>query len=230
MNKEKILIIEDEKPIADLLSYGLRQQGYETKMGYTASEGLEILSGYEPDLLLLDWMLPDCSGIDLCKMITSKYNIPIIMLTARSSMEDKILGLATGADDYITKPFELCEVVARVQTILRRIKRVEMKNETTKENALIVVNNISINRSARSILKDGAPIEVTPKEFDLLIFFLENPNIVFSRETLLDKIWNYDFTGDTRTVDTHVQRLRKKFDLHEQLQTVFRVGYKYVKN
>lgn len=230
MNSKRVLIIEDEEPIADLLRYGLRQEGYEVEVCSNGSCVIKEIKNFSPSILLLDWMLPDCSGVDLCKMITNTYNIPIIMLTARDSMQDKILGLESGADDYITKPFEMCEVVARIETILRRIKKVEDREVKREDNSKIILGDISIDLKARSIYKNYIVIDTTPKEFELLVFLLENPNIVFSRETLLEKIWSYDFLGDTRTVDTHIQRLRKKFNLYDSLQTVFRIGYKYVKN
>lgn len=173
--KLQILVIEDEKPIADILGYDLRKEGFEVVSAYTGAEGLKKTDELKPDLVLLDWMLPDLSGVDILKLLTEKYNMPVIMLTARGNIDDKVYGLSCGADDYITKPFEL-----------------------------------------------------TPKEFDLLVWLITHPRFVFTRTRLLDEIWGYDFAGDTRTVDMHIQRLRKKLHAGESIVTVFGVGYKYV--
>ena len=171
-------------------------------------------------------MLPDISGIDVCRMITETLNIPILMLTAKGNIDDKLYGLEAGADDYITKPFDLREVIARVKTVLRRFERAE--TGAGAETAELTIGDIIVRENERTIIKAGETIDLTPKEFDLYLFLIKNPRQVFTRLNLLEQIWGYDYLGDTRTVDIHVQRLRKKLDLSSSLQTVFGVGYKYV--
>lgn len=220
----RILVIEDEKPIADILEYGFKKEGFRVKSAYTGADGLSRAEEFEPNLVLLDWMLPDLSGVDVCKMLTEMYNIPIIMLTARGSIDDKVYGLESGADDYITKPFDLREVIVRVKTILRRFGK-SLKGQEEQE---IRVENAVISERERTVCQDGEYVELTPKEFDLLVWMVKNPRRVFTRSHLLDEIWGYDFMGDTRTVDIHIQRLRKKLCMGESIVTVFGVGYKYV--
>ena len=209
MSEKQLLIVEDEKPIADILAYGFRREGFAVRCAYTGAEGLRMAEEERPDLVLLDWMLPDLSGVDVCRMLTETYNVPIVMLTARSSVDDKLLGLETGADDYITKPFDVREVVAPAPEALLRSGR------------------LTISEREWAVLLDGERVSLTPKEFELLVFFVRHPRQVFSRDQLLSHVWGYDFEGDSRTVDIHVQRLRKKLDLGGQLLTVFGVGYKY---
>ena len=220
----RILVIEDEKPIADILEYGFKKEGFRVKSAYTGADGLSRAEEFEPNLVLLDWMLPDLSGVDVCKMLTEMYNIPIIMLTARGSIDDKVYGLESGADDYITKPFDLREVIVRVKTILRRFGK-SLKGQEEQE---IRVENAVISERERTVCQDGEYVELTPKEFDLLVWMVKNLRRVFTRSHLLDEIWGYDFMGDTRTVDIHIQRLRKKLCMGESIVTVFGVGYKYV--
>lgn len=217
-----VLVVEDEAPIADLLAYGLKKDGYEVSVASTGADAMTSCQKRPPDLLLLDWMLPDCSGVDLCRILTEQYNLPTIMLTARSSMEDKVSGLESGADDYITKPFELREVSARIRAVLRRVGRAH-QDETP-----IYAGNITVYPASHEVWKDGKQAELTHMEYSLLYHLLSHPNTVFSRDRLLFELWDYNYGGDTRTVDTHIQRLRKKLDLAGSLQTVFGVGYKYV--
>ncbi|GIO34800.1 MULTISPECIES: response regulator transcription factor [Paenibacillus] len=231
MNKTKILIIEDEEPIADLLAYGLAMEGFETRIAASGAKGMSELAEFSPDMLLLDWMLPDQSGLDICKKVTASYNIPILMITAKSDITDKVLGLEFGADDYITKPFDLREVVARIRTILRRVDQAgagEREADEEKEK-VIRFRNIEIVADERLVKKDGIPIDLTPKEFDLLMTLLGHKGKIFTRSELLDFVWGYDFVGDTRTVDTHIQRLRKKLDAGDLITTVFGIGYKFEK-
>lgn len=224
MDKRRILVIEDEKPIADILKYGFEKEGFEVLCAYTGAEGLRAAEEGRPQLVLLDWMLPDIAGVDVCRMLTEEENVPILMLTARGSVEDKLYGLECGADDYVTKPFDLREVVARVHTILRRFERAqESKREET-----VRYDSVTVSEEEHTVRRNGNLVELTPKEFDLLVFFLKHPRQVFTRSALLDQIWGYDYLGDTRTVDIHIQRLRRKADLSGQLVTVFGVGYKYV--
>lgn len=224
-NETRILIIEDERPIAEILEYDLKKEGYVVKSVYTGAGGLKEAETFKPGLILLDWMLPDLSGADICRMLTESSNIPIIMLTARGSTDDKVYGFSCGADDYITKPFELREVQARIKTVLRRFGKTLQQEETKEEPG---VKGLVISEPERTVHRFGEKIELTPKEFDLLVWLLKNPRYVFNRDQLLDKIWGYDYTGDTRTVDIHIQRLRKKLNMSEEIVTVFGVGYKYV--
>ncbi|MBU5266526.1 response regulator transcription factor [Virgibacillus proomii] len=230
MNRIKILIIEDDEAIADLLSYGLKMEGFETLTTTSGAVGMSELEHFKPDLLLLDWMLPDYSGLDICKKVNANYNIPIIMITAKSDITDKVLGLEFGADDYITKPFDLREVVARTRTILRRLD--QANNLSDRESAgedEIRFKNIKIVPQERLVMKDGIIVDLTPKEFDLLMTLFGHQAKIFTRSELLDIVWGYGFAGDTRTVDTHIQRLRKKLDAGDMITTVFGIGYKFEK-
>lgn len=218
----KILIIEDEAPIADLLAYGLKREGFDCKVSYSGAKGLELVDEFRPDLLLLDWMLPDVVGLDICKLVTGKHNIPIIMITAKSDIEDKVLGLEVGADDYITKPFDMREVIARIKTVFRR--RETKAGDIRKD--CIQIEDIEINKSEHVVTKKGSNVDLTRKEYELLLTFCENRGIAFSRSQLLDIVWGYDFVGDTRTVDIHIQRLRKKLGLDSVIKTVFGLGYR----
>lgn len=226
MSETQLLIIEDEKPIAEILAYGFKKEGFSVRCAHTGSDGLSAAKTLKPDLVLLDWMLPDLSGVDVCRMLTERYNIPIVMLTARSSIDDKLYGLETGADDYITKPFDLREVIARVKTILRRYEKVGTA-APIPESQLLFTGDLTISEKEWTVTRNNEKADLTPKEFELLLFFVKHPRQVFTRSQLLDQIWGYDFEGDTRTVDIHVQRLRKKLDLGTSLITVFGVGYKY---
>ena len=224
MCEKRVLIIEDEKPIADILEYGLKSE-YKVKSAYTGVDGLNLAKEWSPHLVLLDWMLTDLSGTDVCKVLTESYNIPIIMITARSSMEDKLYGLEVGADDYITKPFDIREVLARANTVLRRYEKVNQKEEN---DGVLLLEDIKIFEAERTVFREEKSIELTPKEYDLLLYLVKHPKQVFTREILLEQVWSYNYMGDTRTIDIHMQRLRKKIYLDNHLVTVFGVGYKYV--
>ncbi|AYB38756.1 response regulator transcription factor [Brevibacillus laterosporus] len=229
MNKTKVLIIEDEQPIADLLSYGLTLEGFRTRISASGATGMMEMEQFNPDLLLLDWMLPDQSGLDICKRVTENYNIPILMITAKSDITDKVLGLEFGADDYITKPFDLREVVARIRTILRRVDQANIRERDTVGDDVIRFKNIEIVVEERLVKKEGILVDLTPKEFDLLMTLFGHRGRIFTRSELLDLVWGYDFGGDTRTVDTHIQRIRKKLDAGDLIITVFGIGYKFGK-
>ncbi|AFS79148.1 signal transduction response regulator [Gottschalkia acidurici 9a] len=226
MFKNKILIIEDEESICDILSYSLRKEGYFVKCVFNGRDGLKLIENFSPNLVILDLMLPDMSGFDICRKITVNYKIPIFMLTARNDIVDKVLGLELGADDYITKPFDIREVIARIKVILRRIESLKDYNDS---ETMYISSYIKIDRMSRTIYKDGEEVKLKPKEYDLLSFFCENKGRVFEREELLDSIWDIDFEGDIRTVDVHIQRLRKKLDKENStsiIETVYGVGYK----
>lgn len=229
-NKNKILIIEDEKSIIDIISYSLRREGIEVLYALNGKEGLKLVESFKPDLIILDLMLPDIDGFEICKIITVKYKIPILMVTARDDIMDKVLGLEMGADDYITKPFNIREVVARVKAALRRIENFNNNYiEKYQEKDIIVSENIVIIPKSRIVKKKGEEIKLKPREYDLLLLFSKNKERVFSREALLDSVWTMDYDGDIRTVDVHVQRLRKKLDDKNNpsiIETIFGVGYK----
>ncbi|SHJ52938.1 response regulator transcription factor [Paramaledivibacter caminithermalis] len=225
MNKDiKIMIVDDDENIAELISLYLNKEGYKTKKYYSGVEALKDFSLFTPDLIILDIMLPEVDGYEVCTEIRKKSNAPIIMLTAKGETFDKVLGLELGADDYIVKPFEPKELLARVKAVLRRYKS---KNIDNKQ---LVIPNLTIDLSDFSIIYHGKKLEIPPKELELLYFLASNPNQVFTREQILDNIWGYDFVGETRTVDVHIKRLREKLNKKDpwQIKTVWSVGYKFI--
>ncbi|MDD7793591.1 response regulator transcription factor [Clostridium sp. 'White wine YQ'] len=231
MEQKKILIIEDEDYISDLLSYSLRKEGFITEIAENGEIGMKLIAEYKPDLLILDLMLPDISGFEICKRVSKEYTIPVVMLTAKSDTIDKILGIELGADDYITKPFDIREVVVRIKAIFRRIGQISESTVTNKFEVIKLSSDTEIYKDKREVIKDNYRVDLTNKEFDLLLFLAENRGRVFSRAELLDRVWGFEFVGDTRTVDIHVQRLRKKLDKNKGIsiiETVFGVGYKLV--
>lgn len=223
-NKLKILVVDDDTNIAELISLYLNKEGYETKEVYSGREALEAFSSYAPHLVLLDLMLPEVDGYQVCREIRQSSSVPIIMLTAKGEVFDKVLGLELGADDYIVKPFDTKELVARVKAVLRRYDS-HFVNVTKQ----IVYPNITINQSTYIVTYHGKELELPPKEFELLSFLAQHPNQVFTREQLLDKIWGYAFMGDTRTVDVHIKRLREKMPYEDtwSIKTIYAVGYKF---
>lgn len=224
MEEIRILIIEDERPIADILRYDLSGEGYLVNCAYTGARGMLAAEEFKPHLVLLDWMLPDISGVDLLKYFTERNHIPVIMLTARGTIEDKVYGISCGADDYITKPFDLREVNVRIQAVLRRLGKVLVK----EKERVLRMQNVQIHAEERTVTLDGEQVELTPKEFDLLLWLARHPRQVFTRARLLDAVWGYEGEEDTRTVDIHIQRLRKKLHAEAAIVTVHGVGYKYV--
>ncbi|WPC42540.1 response regulator transcription factor [Clostridium sp. JS66] len=226
MEHRKILIIEDERPIAELLAYRLKKESFEIKIANTGVEGIDYVDKFKPNIILLDLMLPDISGLEVCKRISiSNNNIPIIMITAKSDITDKITGLQFGADDYITKPFDLREVIARINCIFRRIDQVNRQPEEMIDS-IVHFGDIEILMNERVVKNKNKFIKLTPKEFDLLVALYKNRGNVLTRSQILDNVWGYDYIGDTRTVDIHVQRLRKKLENNDLIMTVFGVGYK----
>lgn len=229
MQSRKILIIEDEASIANLLAYSLHKEGFEVCTARTGEQGLRLVSEFKPELILLDLMLPDGSGYDICRAVSRDSAIPIVMLTAKSDIVDRILGIELGADDFITKPFDLREVTVRIKAIFRRIELTSEALESAEAEKLFAGHGITICKSRREVLKHGQRIELTNKEYELLLSMAENRGRVFSRADLLDKVWGFEFAGDTRTVDIHVQRLRKKLDEDGGvafIETVFGIGYR----
>lgn len=228
MNNKRILIVEDDASISYILSYSLKKDGYDIRCAYKGKEALELMESFNPNLIILDIMLPDMSGFEICKIVSVKYKMPVLMLTARNDVEDKVLGLELGADDYITKPFDIREVKARVRTSLRRIE--DMYTIQNEDNEIIYISpKIKVDKRSREVFKNDKTVELKPKEYDLLVAFCENKNRAFTREQLLDMVWDMDYEGGLRTVDVHVQRLRKKLDEDGEqsiIETVFGIGYK----
>ncbi len=216
------MIVDDEPAIVDLIKINLDLEGFDTLACYNGGDAIKSAQIYSPDLILLDLMLPDISGFEVCRTI-QKLNIPIIMLTAKNDIKDKLTGLELGADDYITKPFDSRELIARVKTVLRRSDKYN-----AKDDSLLTSGPITINIIERLAYLDNEEIVLTPKEFDLLLLFCENQRKVFSRENILELVWDFEFIGDSRTVDMHVQRLRKKLGKYNFfVKTVFGIGYKF---
>ncbi len=220
----KILIVDDDVHIAELISLHMEKQGYETYEVHSGNEVIEAFKQYAPHMVLLDIMLPGKDGYQLCREIRQISNTPIIMLTAKGEVFDKVLGLEMGADDYIVKPFDSKELVARVKAVLRRYE-----NKTEPEVKKIVFPNLLINQNTYLVTYHDQEMSLPPKEFELLSFLAAHPNQVFTRETLLDKIWGYEFVGDTRTVDVHIKRIREKMKKDDvwSIKTIWGVGYKF---
>ena len=209
--ERKILVVDDEKPIVDILKFNLKKEGYTVIEAYNGEEGLEKALSEDPDLILLDVMLPKMDGFEVCKKLREKVSTPILMLTAREEEVDKVLGLELGADDYITKPFGVRELMARVKANLRRIASDNAASPTTDANA-IVSGKLAINNERYEVKKEGKVVELTLREFELLKFLATQPEKIFSRENLLEKVWGYEYYGDVRTVDVTVRRLREKIE------------------
>lgn len=203
---QKILVVEDEKPIADILQYNLEEEGFKVLVAYDGEKALRLAFDEHPDLILLDVMLPHVDGFSLCRQIRNKLDVPIIMLTAKESEVDKVLGLELGADDYVTKPFSMRELLARIKAMLRRLKMQD------KHALLLSCGEISIDTARMECKKGDKLVELTSKEFNLLSFLLNHAGFVFSREKLLQEVWGYDYFGDERTVDVTVRRLREKIE------------------
>ena len=221
----KILIVDDEKNIVELSRLYLEREGFSTVCAYDGEEAVRLFKTEAPELVLLDIMLPKLDGWQVCREIRKSSQTPVIMLTAKSETLDKVLGFELGADDYITKPFEPKELVARVKAVLRRS---DTKQEAEKK--VVSYPNLSINLENYELIINGETVDTPPKEIELLYFLAQNPNKVYTREQLLDKVWGFDYYGDSRTVDVHIKRLREKLEAaHEnwQLKTVWGVGYKF---
>ena len=225
-----ILVVDDEKEIADVIELYLKNDQYNVLKFYTGQEALDCIASTKIDLAILDIMLPDVDGFQILKQIREKYTFPVIMLTAKTEYMDKITGLTLGADDYIIKPFETKELVARVKAVLRRY---QMPAESAPVGATVQCveyPDLIINLSNYSVQYCGKTVEMPPKELELLYFLASSPNQVFTREQLLDHIWGYEYIGDTRTVDVHIKRIREKIKDHANwsIETVWGIGYKFV--
>lgn len=212
----RILIVDDEVPIANLLRMSLTQHGYKCQCAYSGPQAVEMLDKHSFDLVLLDIMLPGFDGYDVLTYIRPT-NIPVIFLTAKSDLNDRVKGLKLGAEDYIVKPFEMVEVIARIEVVLRRYH---------KSQGYLKAANVVLDLDSREVFQDGNPVLLTRKEFDLLVIFIQNPNTALFRETLFEKVWNTDFLGESRTLDSHVQRLRKKLNWMDRICTVHKIGYR----
>jgi Response regulators consisting of a CheY-like receiver domain and a winged-helix DNA-binding domain len=227
--KQKILIVDDDENIAELISLYLTKECFDTQIVHDGEQALLHLDSFAPNLILLDLMLPGIDGYQVCREVRSKSNVPIIMLSAKGEIFDKVLGLELGADDYIMKPFDSKELVARVKALLRRYHLPNTTETKTDTGKRVEFPNIVINLTNYSVVVDAETVEMPPKELELLYFLASSPNQVFTREQLLDQIWGYEYIGDTRTVDVHIKRLREKIKDHREwsLGTVWGVGYKF---
>ena len=229
VTKQKILIVDDDNNIAELISLYLTKECFDTLIVNDGESALESLKTFEPNLILLDLMLPGIDGYEVCRSVRANSNIPIIMLSAKGEIFDKVLGLELGADDYMEKPFDSKELVARVKAVLRRYKQVPTASEPVDNTKKVEYTDLVINLTNYSVLYMGKVVEMPPKELELLYFLASSPNQVFTREQLLDQIWGYEYIGDTRTVDVHIKRLREKVNDHAELglATVWGIGYKF---
>ena len=227
--KQKILIVDDDENIAELISLYLTKECFDTRMVYDGEAALKAFDSYQPNLILLDLMLPGIDGYQVCREIRARSPVPIIMLSAKGEVFDKVLGLELGADDYIMKPFDSKEMVARVRAVLRRYNPVKPETAEKDRTKRVQYDGLEINLTNYSVLCDGKNVEMPPKELELLYCLASSPNQVFTREQLLDRIWGYEYVGDTRTVDVHIKRLREKLKDHPSwsLSTVWGIGYKF---
>ncbi len=225
--KQKILIVDDDTNIAELISLYLAKEFFETKMVYNGEDAITAFESFSPDLIILDLMLPGIDGYQVCRQIRQSSSVPIIMLSAKGEVFDKVLGLELGADDYMEKPFDNKELIARVKAILRRSS--SSQSEAATSAHVLSYPDLVINLDNYSVLYKGQQLMMPPKEIELLYFLAASPNQVFTREQLLDHIWGYEYVGDTRTVDVHVKRLREKLTEHEhwKISTVWGIGYKF---
>lgn len=214
--KINILIVEDDEAISNLIKINLSMAGYKSKQVFDGVEAFNLLKEENFDLILMDIMLPGMDGFELMKKI-KKFNVPVIFLTAKNGLADKVTGLKSGAEDYIVKPFETIELLARIEIVLRRY---------CKNSDCIEFKNLRIYENERIVKKEDKIIDLTLKEFELILLLIKNKNIALSREYLLEKIWGYEYMGETRTIDTHIQKIRKKLDIADSIKTVYKIGYR----
>ena len=222
----KVLVVDDENPIVEAVAYNLRKEGFQTLTASDAEQCLDIARSEKPDLIILDVMLPSASGFDVCRLLRKQNDVPIIMLTARAEETDRVVGLELGADDYITKPFSMRELMARVKSVLRRTHLGAISTD-----AIVSVGNLTVDPNRYEVTLGDKRIDLSPKEFDLLRFMATHPGQVFSRQALLDRVWGADAYVEDRTVDVHIRWLREKIEVNasrpERLLTVRGVGYKF---
>lgn len=228
-SKQKILIVDDDQNIAELISLYLTKECFETMIVGDGESALETIKTFEPNLILLDLMLPGIDGYEVCRNVRATSGTPIIMLSAKGEIFDKVLGLELGADDYMEKPFDSKELVARVKAVLRRYKTAPTVTPQKDNTKKVSYTDLTINLTNYSVMYKGKNVDMPPKELELLYFLAASPNQVFTREQLLDQIWGYEYIGDTRTVDVHIKRLREKINDHAEwrLSTVWGIGYKF---
>lgn len=232
MSKKKILIVDDDENISGLISLYLTKEFFECKIAADGETALRINSEFKPDLILLDIMLPGMDGYSVCRELRKDYSTPVIMLSAKTEVFDKVLGLELGADDYISKPFDNKEMVARVKAVLRRYENgtpvaAALEEEAPTEE--VVCDDLVVNRSSYLVTQGGQAVDMPPKELELLYFMASHPNQVFTREQLLDRIWGYEYVSETRTVDVHIKRLREKLkeNKHYAISTIWGIGYRF---
>jgi DNA-binding response OmpR family regulator len=222
----KILVVDDESSISTAIAYALRREGYEVDTAADGEEALKKVALFQPEVMVLDVMMPHLNGYEVCRRLEGKNRPGIILLTVKDDIVDKVLGLELGADDYMTKPFDMRELLARVKALVRRGGQVRVQ-EVPKDQDVIELSALTAELYSRTISLEGNTLDLTPKEFDLLVLLMRNPERVYSREMLLEQVWSIDFAGGTRTVDIHIQRLRKKLgDFHGLIATVYGIGYK----
>ncbi len=219
-----ILVVEDEAPIADAIAARLRSEGYAVEIASDGPSGVERCNALHPDLVVLDLMLPGIDGLEVCERIQTERAVPVLMLTARDSEHDLLVGLGVGADDYMTKPFSSRELVARIHALLRRVERSRSDGANAEVSGPIHVDDLEIDRSSRRVLRGGQQVHLTPTEFDLVLFLAETPGAVYTREDLLVEVWGYDVASGLRTVDSHVRAVRRKLG-NDVIRTVHGVGY-----
>ena len=233
MKNYKVLIAEDDKNLLDILRYNLEKEGYRVVTAQDGARALEKTQSEKPDLLILDIMLPEIDGFEVCRIVRKEMTVPILMLTAKADEVDKIVGLELGADDYMTKPFSIRELLARIKAMLRRVEMVSesLTASAATPSTVLDFGELKLDTARHVLTRNDTSVDLGPKEFDLLAFLMLNKGQVFSRDTLLDKVWGYEFTGDTRTVDVHVRWLRQKIETSPEkpvyLRTVRGVGYKF---
>ena len=222
------MIVDDDENIAELVSLYLTKECFETRIVHDGESALREMGGFLPDLVLLDLMLPGIDGYQVCREVRQKSQTPIIMLSAKGEVFDKVLGLELGADDYLEKPFDTKELVARVKAVLRRYKS-PAPTEPASDEKQVAYPDLTVNLTNYSVIYNGKTVEMPPKELELLYFLASSPNHVYTREQLLDQIWGYEYVGDTRTVDVHIKRLREKINDHDswRITTIWGVGYKF---
>ena len=230
--KQKVLIVDDDANIAELISLYLIKECYETLIVYDGEEALRVFPEFKPNIVLLDLMLPGIDGYQVCRELRATSQVPVIMLSAKGEIFDKVLGLELGADDYMIKPFDSKELVARVKAVLRRYQlpvQMPASSVTEQHGNFVEYPDLIVNLTNYSVIYNGHSIELPPKELELLYFLASSPNQVFTREQLLDHIWGYEYIGDTRTVDVHIKRLREKIKGNDKwaLTTVWGIGYKF---
>ncbi len=228
VSKQKILIVDDDNNIAELISLYLVKECFETRICNDGETAINTFESFQPNLVLLDLMLPGIDGYQVCRELRTRSQVPIIMLSAKGEVFDKVLGLEMGADDYMEKPFDSKELVARVKAVLRRYKPQAAETKTS-DDKVVRYPDLEINMTNYSVTYMGERVDMPPKELELLYFLAASPNHVFTREQLLDQIWGYEYIGDTRTVDVHIKRLREKLNDHDKwrLATIWGIGYKF---